>query len=58
MDDLSLWHKCRNPFIPRRTVEGGWTNIIAQVWRRRRPDGKWEYRQDEESVESWQTRQW
>jgi hypothetical protein len=48
--DESLWHKCPSPVFPRRTVDGGWTEGWAQTWRRK-IDGKWQYRQDEETFE-------
>ena len=53
----TLWHKCRSPFFMRRTVDGGWTSGHGQTWRRW--NGKrWEYRQDEETKEEWEARQW
>jgi hypothetical protein len=45
------WHKCRPPFFPQRTVDGSWTCGSRQTWRRRREDGNWEYRQDDEETE-------
>lgn len=55
----TIWHKCRSPFFPRRTVDGGWTiEHLGQLWRRKRPDGKWEYRQDDETYEDQILRQW
>jgi hypothetical protein len=51
--DECLWHKCAAPIIPRRTINGKWAIEPGQTWRRKRPDGKWEYRQDEETVEEW-----
>jgi len=54
----SRWQKCRTPFIPRRTVDGGWTSFMGQTWKRLQDDGKWEYRQDEETEEDFYHRQW
>jgi hypothetical protein len=51
--DEALWHKCRAPIIPRRTIDGRWAMEPGQTWRRKRPDGKWEYRQDNETVDEW-----
>ncbi len=52
-----IWHPINRPFWPRRTVNGSWTIGNGQVWRRKRPDGKWEYQQDEEKFEDWTDRQ-
>lgn len=52
----SLWHKCKEPFFPRRTVDGGWTSAFGQTWRRRREDGRWEYKQDVETLEEFEDR--
>ena len=40
------------------TVDGGWTSFMGQTWKRLRDDGKWEYRQDEETEEDFYHRQW
>lgn len=57
MTDKDLdWQQCRSPFIPRKTVEGGWTSWMGQTWRRRDADGRWEYRQDPETMEQWEER--
>jgi hypothetical protein len=48
-DELG-WEKCRPPFWPRRTIDGGWTNIPSgQAWRRK-VKGKWQYKRDEKST--------
>ena len=48
-DELG-WEKCRPPFWPRRTIDGGWTNIPSgQAWRRK-VKGKWQYKRDEKSA--------
>jgi hypothetical protein len=55
----TIWQKCHLPFFPRRMMDGRWTTSAGgQVWRRKRQDGKWEYQQDEETVEEWLDRQW
>jgi hypothetical protein len=44
--DEPAWEECRPPFWPRRTVDGGWTNIFpGQAWRRK-VNGKWQYKRD------------
>ena len=54
----NLWHKCELPIFPRRDVNGGWTIPgRGQVWRRK-INGRWQYKQDEETVEAWEDRQW
>jgi hypothetical protein len=55
--DKTIWHKCRNPFIPRRTVDGSWTSWSGQAWRRW-VNGKWEYQQDEETQDDLDARVW
>jgi hypothetical protein len=55
--DENIWHKCRSPLFWKRTIDGGWTDIFGQTWRRRGPDGKWQYRQDEETDDEWLWRQ-
>ena len=54
--DEALWHKCQIIF-PRRTIEGKWTDLLGQVWRRK-IDGKWQYKQDEETESEFDARQW
>lgn len=52
-----LWHKC-HLFWPRRAIDGKW--IVpghGQMWRRKRA-GRWEYQQDEETLEAFVDRQW
>jgi hypothetical protein len=41
-----VWEKCRALLIPRRMIDGSWQTLLGQTYRRRRADGKWEYRQD------------
>jgi hypothetical protein len=46
MNDDPVWEKCRPPLWPRRTIDGGWTNIPSgQTWRRK-VNGKWQYKRD------------
>lgn len=59
--DQRLWHKCATPFIPRRTIDDGWTGR-GQTWRRYF-EGKWQYRGDKktpdrESPDDFYARQW
>lgn len=60
-DHELVWHECKAPIIPRRTVDGGWTSssvVPGKTWRRRGLGGKWEYRQDPQSPEDWFAEQW
>jgi hypothetical protein len=50
------WQPCSLIF-PRRTIEGRWTLGEGQVYRRK-VDGKWQYKQDEEHYEDWLNSQW
>lgn len=53
-----IWAKYDPLFPPVvRLVDGTWAGE-GVLWRRRRPDGQWEYRQDPETVEDWSFRQW
>jgi len=56
-EDQSLWHKCQAPMLPHKTIDGDWTSDVGQTWRLRH-GGKWEYRQDPETDEDWDARQW
>lgn len=51
-----LWHRCRSPILPRRTIDGKWTSRFGQTWRRKR-DGNWEYREDNERIDDFYGRQ-
>jgi hypothetical protein len=52
-----LWHKCRAPIPPQRTVEGGWTASSGEAWRRFTGSG-WQYSQNPTSFEDWADDQW
>lgn len=52
----ALWHKCHLVF-PKRTIDGQWTGV-SQTWRRKRDDGKWEYRQDQPTADDFYDRQY
>jgi hypothetical protein len=54
--DEHVWHKCRAPLLPKRDIDGKWLEDLGQIWRRRREDGKWEYRQDPETRDHWEAR--
>jgi hypothetical protein len=56
--DEALWHKCHPPIFPRRTVDEGRTWKVGQTWRRRNAEGKWEYKQDEETLQEYFDRQY
>jgi hypothetical protein len=55
--DDGKWHKCSTPLIARTTVDGGKTGGMGQTWRRRTTAG-WEYRQDEETPDDFEARQY
>jgi hypothetical protein len=46
-DEESVWHKRPMPLVPRKTVDGKWTIGYGQFWRRKR-NGKWQYKMDED----------
>lgn len=54
--DETLWHKCF-AWWPIRHGEDGRLFILhqGQVWRRR-IDGRWQYKQDPETLEDWEDR--
>jgi hypothetical protein len=54
--DVRLWHKWVAPF-PVRLVDGSRAASAGQLWRRKRL-GRWEYRQDPETMEEWGASQW
>lgn len=54
-EDETLWHKCSG-FPPRKTIDGKWSLFPGQLWRRKR-NGKWEYKQDQETYDEWFDRQ-
>jgi hypothetical protein len=45
------------PFLA-TDVDGKWTGIVGQTWRRRGDNGEWEYRQDEETDTEHESRAW
>lgn len=47
-----VWHVTTQPLWPRKTVEGYVTRSEPTLWRRRRPDGVWEFQQTPETVEA------
>ncbi len=48
--DQFLWHKCAAPFWPRKTVDGRYTSIVGQTWRRF--DGtRWLYRRTDRDLD-------
>jgi hypothetical protein len=55
----AVWQKC-SLWLPmlHRDIHGQRLSSVGQVWRRRRPDGKWEYRQDAETFDEWSNFQW
>lgn len=57
-NDQTQWKKCNQPLLPVRLVNGKWSSLNGQMWRRRKPNGKLEYQQDEETLEEFYNRQW
>ncbi|QPB21753.1 hypothetical protein [Rhizobium sp. 007] len=55
--DESKWHLCRTPFFAKRTIDGGKTGGMGKTWRRKTVNG-WEYRQDAETLEEFEARQY
>lgn len=54
----AVWTKYEPLFTPVvRLIDGSWAGN-GMLWRRRGPDGTWQYRQDPETLEEWSTRQW
>lgn len=54
----AVWTKYEPTFPPVvRLIDGSWAGEGA-MWRRRGLDGRWEYRQDPETMEEWAIRQW
>lgn len=55
-----LWHPRRSPLIPVRLTDGTLSDAssLGQLWRRRTRDGRWEFRQEEETADQYDARQW
>jgi hypothetical protein len=54
----TIWHKTTDwTGFGFRLTDGSWSKRGGQIWRRRTSKG-WEYRQDAETEEQWQDRQW
>ncbi len=53
-----VWSKYDPLFQPIVRLENGKLSGDGTLWRRRRKDGRWEYRQDPETLEEWSCRQW
>lgn len=53
----SNWKVVLNPALPRKTIDGGFTTQTGTVWRRK-VEGKWEYREDAETLEQFLDRQY
>jgi hypothetical protein len=54
--DLTLWHKCPPPLFARKDIHGEWILGTGTIWRRKF-DGKWQYQQDSETADQWDSRQ-
>ena len=54
--DVTVWHKY-NPILPVRLTDGSSLNPSGQIWRRFHM-GEWEYKQDPETLEDYEARQY
>lgn len=52
----ALWHKCR-PVLPVKLTDGSRSDLVGQIWRRWTPNG-WEYKQDLETEDQFDERNW
>ncbi|ACI57360.1 hypothetical protein GGI64_005911 [Rhizobium leguminosarum] len=53
--DVTVWHK-HNPLLPVRLTDGANLNPSGQIWRRFHL-GEWEYKQDPETLDDYEARQ-
>ncbi|MDV4181173.1 hypothetical protein ACCT14_30310 [Rhizobium brockwellii] len=53
--DVTVWHK-HNPLLPVRLSDGANLNPSGQIWRRFH-QGEWEYKQDPETLDEYEARQ-
>ncbi|AHG47616.1 hypothetical protein RLEG12_32055 [Rhizobium leguminosarum bv. trifolii CB782] len=53
--DVTVWHK-HNSFLPVRLTDGARLNPSGQIWRRFHL-GEWEYKQDPETLDDYEARQ-
>lgn len=57
-DKSGNWHKISRPFFPVRLIDGAFSDpCVGQLWRRWNGD-RWEYQQDEETKEEFDSRAW
>lgn len=57
-DKTGNWHKISRPFLPVRLINGTLSDtMVGQLWRRWNGE-RWEYQQDEETKEEFDTRAW
>ncbi|NEK17203.1 hypothetical protein [Rhizobium leguminosarum] len=54
--DVTLWHK-HEPLLPVRLLDGTVRNPSGQIWRRLK-GLQWEYKQDPETIEEFDARQY
>ena len=54
--DVTVWHKY-NPILPVRLTDGTNLNPSGQIWRRFHL-GQWEYKQDPETADDYEARQY
>ncbi|MBY5456551.1 hypothetical protein U8P73_00810 [Rhizobium beringeri] len=53
--DVTVWHK-HNPILPVPLTDGANLNPSGQIWRRLHL-GEWEYKQDPETLDDYEARQ-
>jgi hypothetical protein len=58
--NIGEWEKCQPPilFFLHDTIEGKRLWMGGATYRRRAKNGRWEYRQDEETEQDWLDRAW
>ncbi|SMD21149.1 hypothetical protein [Rhizobium sp. RU36D] len=56
--NLDVWHKAQFPFWPVQDAIKVFSLPPGQLWRRRLPNGKWEYSADPQTYEEWEDNQW
>jgi hypothetical protein len=56
----AAWQQCLPPvlFFLYKTIDGKRLWMAGQVWRRRGANGRWEYRQDEETEQDFIDMSW
>lgn len=48
-----VWQVTKPPIWPRKTIDGHVVHGYRPVWRRRRSDDVWEFREEQISMDEW-----